>query len=70
MKYIIFMLLSVSLSVMIYSHHQMTERAIYWMERCDAAESVINQVEEDQKDYVLDVLCEGDAYQEWLEYRQ
>lgn len=38
-----------------------------WKERCRAAEAVIDQVEEDEPDYVMDVLCEGDAYQNWLE---
>lgn len=36
-------------------------------ERLEAAEAVIRQVEEDEPDYVMDVLCEGDTYQTWLE---
>lgn len=35
--------------------------------RCHAAEAVIAQVWEDQPDYCLDVLVEGDVYQEWRE---
>lgn len=35
--------------------------------RCHAAEAVISQVWEDQPDYCLDVLVEGDTYQEWME---
>lgn len=35
--------------------------------RLDAAEAVIDQVWEDQPDYCLDVLVEGDVYQEWAE---
>ena len=35
--------------------------------RCYAAEAVINQVWEDKPDYCLDVLVEGDTYQEWAE---
>lgn len=38
-----------------------------WQARCRAAEAVIHQVEEDEPDYVMDVLCEGDTYQTWLE---
>lgn len=33
----------------------------------DAAKAVIDQVWEDQENYCLDVLVEGDAYQTWLE---
>lgn len=36
-------------------------------ERLEAAEAVIRQVEEDEPDYVGDVLSEGDVYQNWLE---
>ena len=35
--------------------------------RCYAAEAVIDQVWEEQPDYCLDVLVEGDVYQEWAE---
>lgn len=35
--------------------------------RLEAAEAVIRQVEEDEPDYVGDVLSEGDTYQNWLE---
>lgn len=35
--------------------------------RCHAAEAVIDQVWEEQPDYYLDVLVEGDVYQEWAE---
>jgi hypothetical protein len=35
--------------------------------RLEAAEAVIRQVEEDEPDYVMDVLCEGDTYQTWQE---
>lgn len=38
-----------------------------WKERCRAAEAVIDQVWEEQPDYCLDVLVEGDAYQNWQE---
>lgn len=33
----------------------------------DAAEAVIDQVWNEQPDYCLDVLVEGDAYQNWQE---
>lgn len=35
--------------------------------RLNAAEAVIDQVWEDQPDYCLDVLVEGDTYQKWAE---
>ena len=39
----------------------------YWKNRAVAAEAVIQQVEEDIPDYVMDVLCEGDEWTEWVE---
>lgn len=54
--------------VTIHSTMSMSARASYWMNRCEAAEAVIERVEEDNEDYVLDVLCESDAWCEWYEY--
>jgi hypothetical protein len=67
MKNLIIVVLSVALVVCFFSTRSMSERASYWMNRCDAAEAVISQVEEQQEDYVLDVLCEGDAWSYWME---
>lgn len=39
----------------------------YWKQRAISAEAVIYSVEQDNPDYVLDVLCEGDAWQTWEE---
>lgn len=39
----------------------------YWKHRAISAEAVIYSVEQDNPDYVLDVLCEGDAWQTWEE---
>ena len=39
----------------------------YWKHRAKAAEALINVVGEDIPDYILDVLCEGDAWAEWQE---
>lgn len=68
-KNIIIAALVVCCVVSLHSVMSMSSRASYWMQRADAAEAVISQVEEDQEDYVLDVLCEGDAWSEWMEYQ-
>jgi competence protein ComGC len=67
MKNIIIIVLAVVAIVSLIEVNKMADRASYWMNRCDAAESVISQVEEQQEDYVLDVLCEGDAWAYWQE---
>ena len=67
MKNCIIVVLIVALLVSVFSVNQMSNRASYWMNRCDAAEAVIDRVEEEQEDYVLDVLCEGDEWAYWLE---
>lgn len=46
------------------SMHYLTS---YWQHRAKSAEAVIYSVEQDNPDYVLDVLCEGDAWQTWEE---
>ena len=66
-KNIIIVVLAVMAVVSFISTYQMSYRASYWMNRCEAAEEVINQVEEDQENYVLDVLCESAAWYEWYE---
>lgn len=66
-KNIIIVVLAVVAIVSFISTYQMSSRASYWMGRCSAAEEVINQVEEDQENYVLDVLCESAAWYEWYE---
>lgn len=66
-KNCIIAVLSVLVIVLFASVKSMSSRASYWMQRCDAAENVINRVEEDQEDYVLDVLCESDVWYEWYE---
>lgn len=68
MKNCIIVVLIVALLVSVFSINQMSNRASYWMNRCDAAEAVIGRVELDNPNYVLDVLCEGDEWSEWLEY--
>lgn len=67
MKNIIIVLLAALSIVSLISVNQMANRASYWMNRCEAAEGVIERVEEDQEDYVLDVLCESDVWYEWYE---
>lgn len=67
-KNIIIVVLAVVAIVSFISTYQMSSRASYWMQRCDAAEEVIDRVEADMPDYVMDVLCEGDEWSIWLEY--
>ena len=67
-KNIIIAVLAILSVVTIHSTMSMSARASYWMNRCEAAEAVIERVEEDNEDYVLDVLCESDAWCEWYEY--
>ena len=68
MKNCIIVVLIVALLVSVFSVNQMSNEASYWMNRCDAAEEVIDRVEADMPDYVMDVLCEGDEWNIWLEY--
>ena len=67
-KNIIIVVLAVMAIISLISSYQMSSRASYWMQRCDAAEAVIDRVETDIPDYVMDVLCEGDEWNIWLEY--
>jgi ABC-type cobalt transport system substrate-binding protein len=67
-KNVIIVLLVVLVIMLFASVRSMSERASYWMNRCDAAESVIDRVESDNHDYVIDVLCEGDEWCDWMEY--
>lgn len=67
MKNCIIIVLAVVAAVALIEVSKMSDRASYWMNRCDAAEAVIDRVEEEQEDYVLDVLCEGDEWAYWLE---
>lgn len=67
MKNCIIVVLIVALFVSLFSINQMSSRASYWMNRCEAAENVIERVELDNENYVLDVLCESDAWYEWYE---
>lgn len=64
---ILIVILGIISMISITSLSSMSSRAAYWMSRCIAAEEVINQIEEDQEDYVLDVLCESDVWCEWYD---
>lgn len=66
-KNILIAILSVLSVISLTSLSSMSDRASYWMQRTIAAEAVIDRVEEDQEDYVLDVLCESDAWYEWYD---
>lgn len=67
-KNVIIVVLSMLVIMLFASVKSMSSRASYWMQRCDAAEAVIDRVETDIPDYVMDVLCEGDEWNIWLEY--
>lgn len=67
MKNCIIVVLAVVAVVALIEVSKMSDRASYWMNRCEAAENVIERVELDNENYVLDVLCESDAWYEWYE---
>lgn len=69
-KNVIIVVLTILVIVLFASVRRMANEASYWMERSEAAESVIERVESDMTDYMLDVLSEGDEYQLWLEYTE
>lgn len=64
-KNCIIAVLAVLVIVLFASVRSMSNEASYWMERCDAAESVIDRMADDNEDYFLDVIMEGDEYSEW-----
>ena len=67
MKNCIIVVLAIVAVVALIEVSKMSDRASYWMNRCEAAENVIERVELDNENYVLDVLCESDAWYEWYE---
>lgn len=67
MKNLVIVMLSVALVVCFFSVRSMSSRASYWMNRCDAAESVIDRWANDDEDYFLDVIMESDEYMEWFD---
>lgn len=66
-KNCIIAVLAVLVIVLFASVKSMSSRASYWMNRCDAAEAVIDRMAEDNQEYFLDVLMEGDEYMEWFD---
>lgn len=67
MKNCIIALLSILVIMLFASVKSMSSRASYWMDRCDAAEAVIDRMADDNEDYFLDVIMEGDEYSEWFD---
>lgn len=65
-KNIIIAVLSILSIVSLTSLSSMSSRASYWMQRTIAAEAVIERCAEDCEDYFLDVLMEGDEYNDWI----
>lgn len=66
-KNCIIVVLVVLVIMLFASVKSMSSRASYWMNRCDAAEAVIDRMADDNEDYFLDVLMEGDEYMEWYD---
>lgn len=66
-KNCIIAVLAVLVIVLFASVKSMSSKASYWMQRCDAAESVIGRMADDNEEYFLDVLMEGDEYMEWFD---
>lgn len=64
-KNVIIVVLVVLVIMLFASVRSMSSRASYWMNRCDAAEAVIDRWANDDEDYFLDVIMEGDEYMEW-----
>lgn len=65
-KNIIIVVLSILSIVSLTSLSSMSSRASYWMKRTTAAEKVIERCAEDCEDYFLDILMEGDEYNDWI----
>ena len=47
----------------------MSSRASYWMNRCDAAEALIDEMADYDEDLFLDVFMEGDCYNTFHQLR-
>ena len=65
MKNIIIATLVIISIVSFISTYQMSSRASYWMNRCDAAEALIDEMADYDEDLFLDVFMEGDCYNLW-----
>lgn len=64
-NFIILVLFVISVTSLI-SLKSMSSRAAYWMERTTAAEAIIERCSKDCEDYFLDVLVEGDEFNDWV----
>lgn len=64
-KNCIIVVLTILVIVLFASVKSMSSRASYWMQRCDAAERVIERVEEDKPNYVMDGLACGQEWEDW-----
>lgn len=64
-KNVIIVVLSVLVIMLFASVKSMSSRASYWMQRCDAAEKIIDKMADSNEDYFIDVIMEGDEYMEW-----
>lgn len=66
-KNITIIVLAVLSIVSLFSLSSMSSRASYWMNRCDAAEALIDEMAEYDEDLFLDVFMEGDCYNLWYQ---
>lgn len=65
-KNIIIVVLSILSIISMTSLKSMSSRAAYWQKRSHAAEAVIDRCAEECKDYFLDVLMEGEEFNNWI----
>lgn len=66
-KNIIILVLAIISIISLTSVSSMSERASYWMQRCDAAEEVLDEMIDHDEDYFLDVVMEGNCYNTWYQ---
>lgn len=64
-KNVIIVVLSVLVIMLFVSVKSMSYRASYWMQRCDAAEKVIQRVDMDKPVYVMDALMCSQEWEDW-----
>ena len=64
-KNFVIAVLAITSIVSISSVYSMSSRASYWMNRCDAAEALIDEMADYNEDLFLDVFMEGDCYNLW-----
>lgn len=67
-KNIIIAVLTVTTIILFLSLREMSNKAVYWMRRSDAADRYIEELEKDFPSFI-DTTSGGDAYSEYYEYK-